>query len=900
MFDITYFASKYDNIVEQRDYLTWHEIIDLFSEHRKVKEKNDIGFTMAKYKHPGPGVKEAKVPGSTDGSTIPNSVGRYHDNIESINSIVVDYDSGISIKEVRQLLTNVKHLGYTSFSHLQDGETAKFRVIIPLKSPVSEEFWKLRIQGLLQYFSRCDLTTFSVGRIFYMPCTALDEDRPVEFWHEEGEYFDFDVIPITVIPVFEPKPLPLTSKDATGRVIRGTLNALQLFTQEGLNPVLSDAAEGKYKVTCPNYQTHTKQDKTGTVIWSGVPGKRDGFHCAHSSCKGKWFTDLFTQEKLDEYCEREVDGLGFVKSAPKSIIEVDVNDGTVDVTLPDTRKFSKISPQDERRMRLKGFVKRCLSRTLTHHVLRTPEGYGKSTVIVDELLHQKKKIIFCCSSNAQANEKVKSFGILGAKRAWSTSALIENELGIKPIMKDGKKTWDIPSLDIEATAELISKELDCTIQDATEAVLRIKEEAKYSRNINLGHKVIVTTFAAAYQMFKNENGRTGYTIVVDDPNVSDFITYKYAFEKEGESFTVPQIIEERLPSDVVFGSEFAYQDKIIYTTTELLVQEIIKYQHPGTYSEDIVENLDTEDNILLHPTRLVRKDLKRFLRGMHSCIENDTDCKTLFFANGIKSENNLVSSKGRNDLKSDSAIVISYPHPLEVLATVKSLGRDESDSYKVMVQMVVDILNQVLGRGHGYRSNEYKSIVLVEPKLLVSVQYNCRYKLTQFDGMKRKGKLRGIPVEWPVQIPIWWASWTAYIQTWEQFVTVIGDKVYNTLTLQVLSKDANDLKNFKKRLDGPVKFEHAFWKHVREQVDGLSEDRRNYMIDINLLISEFNEIVKADSLSKQTDKTKLIGRKKYISPNGVTKMYPEDKQPAGWVKCVPVKKKRYVKKTKSK
>ena len=194
--------------------------------------------------------------------------------------------------------------------------------------------------------------------------------------------------------------------------------------------------------------------------------------------------------------------------------------------------------------------------------------------------------------------------------------------------------------------------------------------------------------------------------------------------------------------------------------------------------------------------------------------------------------------------------------------------------------MVVDVTNQILGRTHGYRSSECHSLVLSDPNLRVTLQYNCRYRLNEISGLNRQGKLNGIPVEWCTNYPSWWSAWMSYLNTWRDYVVVMGTKVYSTLNLQQLSTGDEHAKLIQRELTKSVKSTPLIWKAIRQKVEGDDGERRNYTVDLCELIDESVREAQASRSKAHIDIKS--GKRKYVSPTGQTKMYSPGSEPSGW------------------
>lgn len=190
-FHLAFFRSMFDNKVDVQETYAWDDLVQLFSEHRRTDQKNDLGFIIGTFKPVGE-ARQAKKPGQDDPTvTLPGTVGRYAENIIAMDALCVDYDGGASIEDVRAQLAGITHLGYTSYNHLKDGKTQKFRVVIPFSTPCPIAEWDARSKGFLALFPGADPVTFSTARIFYAPSTPAREKRPTLTWSNAGEAFDW-------------------------------------------------------------------------------------------------------------------------------------------------------------------------------------------------------------------------------------------------------------------------------------------------------------------------------------------------------------------------------------------------------------------------------------------------------------------------------------------------------------------------------------------------------------------------------------------------------------------------------------------------------------------------------------------------------------------------------------
>ncbi|RYH21323.1 MAG: hypothetical protein EON54_25680, partial [Alcaligenaceae bacterium] len=167
---IQYLRDARDNVVDSglAETYTWLELVETFAQHT-IGEKDGMAFVAAEYLTP-----DEAVPATSQGIEIVGSVGRRKANITHVTALVLDYDGGQQITEVKEALEGVQHLGYTSHSHLKDGSTPKFRVVIPLGEPCPIAEWDARAAAMRSLFPGVDASTVEGGRLFYTPRVYQD------------------------------------------------------------------------------------------------------------------------------------------------------------------------------------------------------------------------------------------------------------------------------------------------------------------------------------------------------------------------------------------------------------------------------------------------------------------------------------------------------------------------------------------------------------------------------------------------------------------------------------------------------------------------------------------------------------------------------------------------------
>ena len=116
--------------------------------------------------------------------------GGYSDCAE-LRRLVLDYDSGITRAEIEDRFKDYAYICYNSSSNKI--EHNKFRIILILKEPVdaySLRYWRNR-NSFKQMFDGIDLSSFSVGRFFYIPSKFDKDGNAVIVATHKGLPFDF-------------------------------------------------------------------------------------------------------------------------------------------------------------------------------------------------------------------------------------------------------------------------------------------------------------------------------------------------------------------------------------------------------------------------------------------------------------------------------------------------------------------------------------------------------------------------------------------------------------------------------------------------------------------------------------------------------------------------------------
>lgn len=157
--------------------LKWSDFIELCN--NPVVKTNKKNSPRALYRHVDEGYVEEL------GCNKPNR--RLNDHILTATAIALDYDDILKtiytdndttetvnnqfIEQIKYKLSDVAYVAYTSYNHTLKNNNPRWRVIIPLVSPISVEQYPAVVRAMVQYIGyECDPSVEQVNRTANMPC----------------------------------------------------------------------------------------------------------------------------------------------------------------------------------------------------------------------------------------------------------------------------------------------------------------------------------------------------------------------------------------------------------------------------------------------------------------------------------------------------------------------------------------------------------------------------------------------------------------------------------------------------------------------------------------------------------------------------------------------------------
>ena len=115
-------------------------------------------------------------------------ISRCKENIEWIDGLTLDFDSGLTVEDFQEQFSQYEYLLTSSFNHDPSQGLHKFRVLIPLKDRVGALELKRRKDALSDLFKEADVVSFALSQGFYAPSHRHGID-PVRY-ENSGQWFD--------------------------------------------------------------------------------------------------------------------------------------------------------------------------------------------------------------------------------------------------------------------------------------------------------------------------------------------------------------------------------------------------------------------------------------------------------------------------------------------------------------------------------------------------------------------------------------------------------------------------------------------------------------------------------------------------------------------------------------
>ncbi|MBR8841683.1 hypothetical protein [Pseudoalteromonas sp. JC3] len=182
--------------------ITWGGLVTQLSNFYKVASKENLpAIVPVDWKEDyQPALDDDKNPIVKNGET---AIRRCKENINLQYMLILDIDGdGVSFERFKQMFKRkLEFFMHTSSSHGLDGGGDRYRVLIPLKTPVTGDFIASRKEAIKNYLESFvlghetvidDESTFARSRLFYLAGGAKEEHKELykQFYSNNGNLLD--------------------------------------------------------------------------------------------------------------------------------------------------------------------------------------------------------------------------------------------------------------------------------------------------------------------------------------------------------------------------------------------------------------------------------------------------------------------------------------------------------------------------------------------------------------------------------------------------------------------------------------------------------------------------------------------------------------------------------------
>lgn len=319
---VSLFNSKWDNAVDKQSTTDWHtwapNFVSTFEREGAptVDEKDElVGAVFGEWDM-----------ADTARRRPDGKVQRVQDNFKAFHVLTLDIEQTdpsrpVDLAEVLDTLDGLEYVGYTTFSHLLPGKGQRYRILLPLKTPLPTSMlerlaratdkqgkWLGALPTLFPFVDH--KATWKRLQIAYLP--GMPDPRLFEVWHQKGEVFDWEALELLAPPPkFDLPNERNASRDNTGRPLLHTMDLFEWFSDYDLIK-RGERGDHPIQVSCPNRGAHTGGRDDGAALLLNQENGRYGFYCQHSHCShlaGINFMKHVQQHdpQWANYCEKKPD-----------------------------------------------------------------------------------------------------------------------------------------------------------------------------------------------------------------------------------------------------------------------------------------------------------------------------------------------------------------------------------------------------------------------------------------------------------------------------------------------------------------------------------------------------------------------------------------------------------------
>lgn len=146
-------------------------------------------------------------------------------NIDRVEALILDFDNDpehvavpVTLEQIKERLQGLEYVYWTSYSHgsnkYEGVKPDMFRVVLPLREPVSVEEFKERTDALMELFPEADKAIKRPSQPYYVPIVNPNTAHLYQCgWQDTGEWFDFLALPVNVREEYVPTATFITTDE---------------------------------------------------------------------------------------------------------------------------------------------------------------------------------------------------------------------------------------------------------------------------------------------------------------------------------------------------------------------------------------------------------------------------------------------------------------------------------------------------------------------------------------------------------------------------------------------------------------------------------------------------------------------------------------------------------------
>jgi len=366
------------------------------------------------------------------------------------------------------------------------------------------------------------------------------------------------------------------------------------------------------------------------------------------------------------------------------------------------------------------------------NVLMGFEGIGKSRLVVHMVKQQNERVYFGSSSYVQVYEQYENFKNQGLNVGlYVAKNQLLKELGIDVEYKDSNKSFTGGKLRKSVVIKSIMEKMGMDKTQATEFYrsidpIAVSEFDQYDV-VCMTHAML-ESFSSRQSTYKKrsiiDNERDyaqlndDWIVYYDDAKYENFYWLSPSLDKDVDVFE--QVVINANVYSVRPDSErplINLKNRIVFSTTENLccnvLQEVYKDRDIRVPDLEFHKRLRAGDAHVVISDKVRSKNHHVFSR-LAKFFKRETSEEWVLIGDGVGGDYNYSTINGANGLMSKNIILeLSLPHP-DQTRMVKA-HFPELSTAEVNTLIMLDKLNQAVGRNQGYRFRDKKLIIYIDP-----------------------------------------------------------------------------------------------------------------------------------------------------------------------------------------